>query len=426
MKTFENSRPLRHFVTFAATLLATCHAAVSFAATLTLDAALERVIAAHPDLKSFDLRAEAAKTEVALADLPPAITLGVAIENAAGSGAFKAWDSAESTLTLAGVLERGGKRAARRAIAEARFDALGLQRAALQMDVLAETAHRYLDVIACRERIGLLSDEIAQRERMVIAARQRFSMGAAPEAMALRAEADVAATRADISAATSRCEVLGQRLALLWSGEWESGTKVTSLPNDLPTLPEFSTLKKLLANNPDLVSFADEARVRDARVRLAAAGRMADLEWEFGLRHFADTGDVGLVGSARLPIGAARRGRLEETIATTERAALQNERQSVEAQLEATLLEAWAQGMAAERRAAAIDAEILPRLRKAAENAERAYTAGALTYVEWADIQSSVSSVLGEAVAARLEWRRAMIQIQRLTAEPIVSVRSKE
>jgi cobalt-zinc-cadmium efflux system outer membrane protein len=64
----------------------------------------------------------------------------------------------------------------------------------------------------------------------------------------------------------------------------------------------------------------------------------------------------------------------------------------------------------------------LPKLREAAASAERAYTAGALSYVEWSEVQGSIRSALEAALEARLDWRRAMIEIQRLTAEPVIAM----
>jgi cobalt-zinc-cadmium efflux system outer membrane protein len=47
--------------------------------------------------------------------------------------------------------------------------------------------------------------------------------------------------------------------------------------------------------------------------------------------------------------------------------------------------------------------------------------AGALSYLEWSEVQGSVRSALEAALEAKLDWRRAMIEIQRLTAEPVIA-----
>ncbi len=393
------------------------------AAPLTLDAALAKVIASHPELRGFALRSEALEAEGAVASLRPEMSLGLSIENALGSGDYRGFDSAESTLTLAGLIERGGKREARRAMAAARFDALGVERSAMQFDVLAETARRYLDVVGWQARQPLLEAELAQRERMAEAARKRFAIGAAPEAMALKAEADVAATKAALAATRGSTIAAARKLALMWSDRSGAVFAATPLPSAVPPLPAYEDFRKALPSSPELARFATESRIRDARVRLAVADASADIDWELGVRHLAGSGDVALVAGASIPLGVSRRAALERSAARAERAALELERESVEAQLEAALLEAWSRANSAVERVTALESEILPRLRKAAESAERAYVAGALTYVEWSEVQSAVRSAGEAALEAKLEWRRSMIEIQRLTAEPVITER---
>jgi cobalt-zinc-cadmium efflux system outer membrane protein len=206
-----------------------------------LDAALAKVIASHPELRGFALRSEALEAEGAVASLRPEMSLGLSIENALGSGDYRGFDSAESTLTLAGLIERGGKREARRAMASARFDALGVERSAMQFDVLAETARRYLDVVGWQARQPLLEAELAQRERMAEAARKRFAIGAAPEAMALKAEADVAATKAALAATRGSTIAAARKLALMWSDRSGATFEAVPLPSAVPPLPTTRT-----------------------------------------------------------------------------------------------------------------------------------------------------------------------------------------
>ncbi|MFM8517862.1 MAG: TolC family protein [Nevskiaceae bacterium] len=398
-----------------------CLGSMVQAAPITLDAAFAKVIASHPELRGFALQSEVRQAELAAAALPPQLSVGVSIENAVGSGDYRSFDVSETTFTLAGVIERGGKREARRAMAAARFDAVGIERSAMQFDVLAETARRYLDLAGWQARQPLLEAELAQRERMADSARQRFTIGAAPQTMALKAEADVAATRAALSASRTGAAVAARRLALMWSDRTGAALEAMPLPASVPALPSFEDFRKALPGAPELTRFATARRIREARQRLAVAGASADVDWELGVRHLAGTGDVALIAGARLPRGGSLRPADEQSIARAERAALDFERESIEAQLDAALLEAWAQANAAAEQVRALESDVLPKLRDAAASAERAYTAGALSYLEWSEVQSSVRSGLEAALEAKLDWRRSMIEIQRLTAEPVIA-----
>jgi outer membrane protein, heavy metal efflux system len=64
--------------------------------------------------------------------------------------------------------------------------------------------------------------------------------------------------------------------------------------------------------------------------------------------------------------------------------------------------------------------EVLPKLRQAALAAEHAYRAGAISYLEWAQVQSETVDVREQQLAAAEDAQRALIEIRRLTGEPFV------
>ncbi len=141
---------------------------------LTLDEAIARVARSHPDLRVVDAQRPVWEARGEAAGLRPPLTLGAEVENALGSGDSRGFDTAEFTVTLAGVLEHGGKLDARRAVAQANLDALAPQRETARLDLLAEVARRYLAVTEARQRLAIAETDIEQRRRAVAAARQRL------------------------------------------------------------------------------------------------------------------------------------------------------------------------------------------------------------------------------------------------------------
>src|SRR5690606_11807098 len=125
----------------AAWLLLTAATMPAAAAELmTLDDAFARVAQTHPELRLVDARATVLAAERGQAMQRPPWTMGADVENALGTGAARGLDSAELTLSLSSVLERGGKLDARRTLAQSRIDALAVQRETGRLDLLAETA----------------------------------------------------------------------------------------------------------------------------------------------------------------------------------------------------------------------------------------------------------------------------------------------
>ena len=402
----------------AAGLMVLAVATGAAAQPFTLEDAHERVVQFHPDLRLFVPRREGLEADARAADLRPPIEAQVDLENVLGSGPLQGTRSAEMTLSLAGVLERGGKREARRALAAARIDALSVQRAATQLDLLAEATRRYVDLAALQAQRPLLAEDLAQRRRIAHAARQRFAAGAAPEASALAAEAGIAQAEARLATLDAQQAAAWRRLSLLWGAPVDGPVpEVTPVPESPPALPTLAELTARIAESPELLAFADEARIREARLRLAETEASPDADWSVGVRRLQDGSDTGLVAGFSLPLGTRRRAEPAIAAARAEREALGMQRESAALQLEAVAVDAWSQVESGALQADRLRTEVLPRLERAAAQSERAYRAGALSYLEWAAVQTDITTSRFALLEARVATQRALIELQRLTAE---------
>jgi cobalt-zinc-cadmium efflux system outer membrane protein len=387
---------------------------------LTLDDAFARVAVSHPDLRLPVLREQIRSAELDAASQRPALRAGVELENALGSGDYAGLDSAELTLSLASVLERGGKRDARRALAQGRIDALAPEREAARLDLLAETARRYLAVIGADRQHALAQADIAQRRRTVTAARQRFQAGASPESVVLTAQAALARAELEQRRAAQSTDAARQHLAALW-GEREPRFDVADAdPLVLPVIADFDALAALLERAPELSRFAGERRIAEARVQLARSQAKADVDWSLGARAFNGSDDLALVASASMPLSSARRARPEVSAAEAELALVEVERESRGLSLYSTLADAHGRYRVAQLEVLRLRDDVLPALARAESAAERAYRAGAISYLEWAQLQSERAAVARQQLYTALDARRALIEIQRLTGEAFV------
>jgi cobalt-zinc-cadmium efflux system outer membrane protein len=163
--------------------------------------------------------------------------------------------------------------------------------------------------------------------------------------------------------------------------------------------------------------FADESRLREARVQLARTARSTDIQWQAGVRKLEETNDWAAVVGVSVPLGSTRRAAPGVRAAEADLAALALERESEEISLYATLTDAQARLSTASMEVSMARADVLPRLQQAEQAAERAYQAGASSYLEWAQVQSEVTDARREELRAAIEGHRALIEIQRLTGE---------
>ncbi len=388
---------------------------------LSLDEAFARVAQSHPDLRLFGARQDILSADLARSALRPALVAGASIENAFGTGEASGLDGAELTLSLASVLERGGKLDARRTLAQSRIDALAVERELRRLDLLAEVARRYLAMVAAQRQREIAELDIAQRQRTVAGALHRLQAGASPESVVLTAQAALARAELDRARAEQRFTASRQHLAALWGERAPMFDVERADPAALPKLASFAELTASLEQTPELAQFAGERRIREARLQLARADARADLDWEVGVRRLQATDDMALIGSISMPLGASRRAQPEIRAAEAELTALEIERESKGLSLYATLAEAHGRYLTAQLEVDRLRTDVLPKLARAEAAAERAYRTGAISYLEWAQLQSERTAARKQQLDAALDARRALIEIQRLTGEPFVA-----
>ena len=92
-------------------------------------------------------------------------------------------------------------------------------------------------------------------------------------------------------------------------------------------------------------------------------------------------------------------------------------RESAALQLEAVAVDAWSQIETGALQVDRLRTDVLPRLQRAAAQSERAYRAGALSYLEWAAVQAEITASNLALLEARVATQRALIELQRLTAD---------
>lgn len=408
----------RHVAALAACMVAFCATASAYAdAPLTLDDAFRRVLITHPALRVYDARHEALSAHVDQASQRPALRLGAEVENAFAGGGLQ---NAEWTLSLASVLERGGKREARRALANSEVDALAVEREKKRMDLLAETARRYLDTVAANQRVAIAHRDIEQRRRAVDAARKRHRAGAAPESVLLGAQAALSVAELDLARTQQESAAARRYMAAMWGGQTPDYQVETDGVRSLPALMDFSVLAGWLDRTPELAAFADRKRIGEARLQLARSAASTDIEWQVGIRRLGGENEMGLLAGVSIPLGSARRAEPGRRAARAGLERLAIEHEALEVALRATLAEAYGRYQAARTEVRRLEQEVLPRLARAAAAASRAWGAGAATYMEWSELQSAYVKAGRRQLTAAVEARRALIEIQRLTGQPFV------
>jgi len=235
-------------------------------------------------------------------------------------------------------------------------------------------------------------------------------------AQAMLAQAEVDRDRARQADRAARLA-----LSALWREREPGFEVVTGDPLQLPALQPFDVLADELQRTPELAVLAGERRVREAQLQLARTQARPDISWQVGVRNSRDSGDTALVGGFSLPLGSVRRAGPEIRAAEAELALNGVERDARALQLYTTLAEAHGRYETSRLEVTRMASDVLPQLRRAENAAEKAWRAGAISYMEWAQLQAMRIEARKRQLDAAIAAQSALIELQRLTGQGLLA-----
>lgn len=385
---------------------------------ISLSEAIDRALSQNPELAVFRFREQALAGQAATAALRPPVSLGAELENFAGEGGA---DDAELTVSLSSVIELGGKLSARVGAVSARQDLLLAEEQAKALDLLGSVIRRYIEVLAAQQRLALARESAALAEDALGAVNRRVNAAASPKSESLRARAAVSRARLAIYSEERLVDYHKLALASLWGGEDSSFHLDSSELYRFPPSDNFATLFSRAQQNPAIARFASEERLRDAELRLAEAQTSLDIGWSAGIRHSREIGETTLVAGVELPLFPARRsaGAIATAVAERERVAI--EREAALLRLKSRLFRAVSGREQAVMSVEILRDEVVPTLREALIEVERAYLRGRYSYLEWVSAREELIGARRAEIEAASAALRFGAEIEQMTAAPLLS-----
>lgn len=391
------------------------------AESLSLKAAIGRTLNSNPELRADAARITAAEQQALLDGLAPPLTIGVELENIAGTGDVSGVHGAEATLRLGRVIELGGKRNARqqrgRSDIALRENELHLQR----LDLATETTRRFIAVVAAQAELELAANQVALAAETQDAVIRRVERGVGPESDRSLTEIDIA--RADIAREHAEHELASAQFALatLWGQATPSEIEAEGNLLDMPTLPNFETLAQRLSATPDSSTYALEVGRLEAEHRIARASARPDLAISAGVRRLEALDDQALVFSVSMPFGTAERSGY--AMARTEA-----EVTAVNARSEAALLESRQRLFAryqelrhARTEVEAMSLQMIPAAERGLALVRAGYDDARYSLLELTQLQRTRIELHQERLIAAARYHTLLADIERMTAAPGVN-----
>lgn len=426
LSSFGAHRVARAFRRLASTTIATLLmlAGAAGAEPLNLPEVLAR--AARQDLNrpATEARVQAAEAAARQAAVKPNPSVGLDVENFAGTGERALVDRTETTLSYQQTFERGEKREARTGAARAEIAVARLRGQVRSMNLLATVQALWVEAAAAEAAVGVAEERLAVAQQLERDTARRVSAARDPLFAGERARTAVAQARIALDQAHDNARNTRTALAAyLGLADVEidtTGFAETALAAPSATGADVQTV--------DLALLDAERDTALARVRVEESRVAQDLTFKAGVRHFREGGDVAFVVGGSIPIGRndTNRGSIER--ARAERLAAEAEITAARAERDREIARLTARRAAADAEIRRIDTEVLPSARRAVELVRDGYNrgGGAFTYLEVAEAQRAVIDARARRVDLLKSYHLDGVRLDRLTGRHAPLIASAE
>ena len=392
--------------------------------TISLNEAVVKTMVRNPELVAFGQQIQAQDGRVLQAGLAPNPELSLTVENALGTGEFNGFDSAEATLSIAWVLERG-VRQRRLDTARAGVSLLTVEADIMRLDAAAETARLFFACLSNQARMVSTGEAVQLAADTVKAIQKRVKAGKSPQADLSRAQAELARMKLNQEDIEHELLSASRRLAAQW-GETEPGfTRVSGNLLTLPNTESFTTLKARIDQNPDFSRFLSKQRLGEAELHLAEAQRKPNWRVSAGVRRHESFNDEALVANITIPL--TLRNKNQGGIAEAQANLAQTEADAIamRIRIETSLFVIYQELQHSLHRAKTFRDDVIPQLEQALADTRNAYELGRYSYFEWHTVQKDLLEARRALVEASVDAHKNTIEIERLTgvriAQPTIS-----
>lgn len=398
--------------------------------------AIAKTINRHPELKSFAIKSEVYAGYAQQAGIQSRPQIGVLVEDALGTGEHSGFKSAQSTLSISWLVD-GSLAKGKMAAAKVRGSTVAVEREIKALDLAAQTARYFIQVLVNKERLKLAEFSLKQANNALKAIKKRVKAGKSSLVDKLKSQAEVARRALVVEDLHHEVNASKYQLFAQWGGQdqrvkqsnqYKESEVIGSLLS-LPRLPltdaadsGADSLFNKLKQTPLISLFATKQRIAQSEIELARIDAKPLWRFSTGLRRYETTDDFGLIAGISIPFGGANKnaGKIKALRASQNQ--LETESLALVHQLNTQLYVLIEQLKHSQHVIHAVANNIIPVLEQAFGEAEKAYNVGRYSYTEWMNTQQALLNAQSDLVDAYQNAHLNNIEIERLTGTSLFAL----
>lgn len=356
------------------------------------------------------------------AGLLPNPTLSLDAEDFIGPSQRKSYGYQQTTLSIAQLVELGGKRAARRQLAARERDLATWDFETQRVAVLTDTTKAFLFVVALQERQVLLQELERLAAEMLRSVASTVRAGAVSPVEEDRAQVNLDRVRLDVAQVENDLEAARALLAATWGQNQATFDRATGDLWTLPPTPEAALLAAVVQESPALARWDAEIAQREAALAVERAARVPSVELSLAGRHH-EMGNVGgAVAGVTIPIPLFDRNQGNILAARQQVVRARTEQRQADVAVRSALVANHQAFLIASRKVVTLRDQIIPRAKRVFEKTSQGYSTGLFRYVEVLDAQRTLFDARRELLDAVLALHFAATDLERLTGTPLAQL----
>lgn len=356
------------------------------------------------------------------AGLRPNPVLSLQAEDFVGDSQEKSLGYQQTTLSIAQLVELGGKRIARRRLADRSRDVATWDFETQRVVVLAETTRAFLVVLALQERQALLQDLERLAADMLRSVASTVRAGAVSPVEEDRAHVNLDRVRLEVAQVVNDLESARAMLSASWGQPQATFEVATGDLWALPAIPDADELAAVAQDGPELARWNAEIAQREAALAVERAARIPNLELSLGARHHPLGDAAGVVAGFSIPIPVFDRNQGSFLAARQQLASVRAERQRSDVDLRSRIVANHQRLVIANRQVTTLRDQIIPRAERVFSMTRRGYATGLFRYVEVLDAERTLFGARRELLDALLAHHFAATDLERLTGTPLSEI----
>jgi outer membrane protein, heavy metal efflux system len=381
---------------------------------INLSQAVALALTKNPELDAFSWEIRSREANALQAGLLPNPKIRFRVENAPGTGSFKGFSQAETTVQLRQLIELGNKRALRARAASLSQDLAGWDYKTKRVDVLTQVSKAFTDVLGAQRQVSLMRDLVGLAKKVKTTAAARVKAGKVSPIEEVKATVALSSTSIELERARRELEAARKRLAATWGSTLPLFKSADGKLSSVAPVPSFESLVTRISENPDLARWATELSHRQAVVDREKSKAIPNITLRGGYRRLAETNDNALVFGVVVPLMIFNRnqGSIQESRHRLTKA--ETNKRVTKVRVNRALADAYKALAFAFSEVNALQKQVLPGAQKAFDLINEGYRFGKFGFLDVLDSQRTLFKAKAQYLSSLTAYHIAVADVERL------------